>query len=100
MILDNKQSGKEIYWADEELYKIVAYSANTCDFLFKKYHLLKKFNWGKGNILGSYSLFLDEDLKSWNDLVENFKKNNYYNLPHLKSMVDYAIMFDDGGSPD
>ncbi|MGM5629497.1 hypothetical protein O2K51_01245 [Apibacter raozihei] len=99
-LLVNRYNKNDIGRTDYELYKIVAYSANTCDFLFKKYHLVKKINWGKGNILGSYSLFLDNDLKSWNDLVENFKKNSYYDLTHLKELVDYAIIFDDGGFPD
>ncbi|WP_160550013.1 hypothetical protein, partial [Apibacter sp. B3924] len=80
-------------------YKKIGYLANTCDPLFRKYHLSRTVRWGRGNILGAYHASL-EDLEPWYDLKNTFIENNYYNLPHLKEMVDYAEQFSDKETPE
>lgn len=80
-------------------YKIIGYIANTCDPLFRKYHLSRTVRWGNGNILGAYHASL-EDLEPWYDLKNTFIENNYYNLPNLKEMVDYAEQFSDKETPE
>ena len=81
-------------------YKIIGYMANTCDPLFRKYHLSKTVRWRRGNILGSYHASLVDDLEPWYDLKNTFIENNYYNLPNLKEMVDYAEEFTDKETPE
>lgn len=81
-------------------YKIIGYMANTCDPLFRKYHLSKTVRWRRGNILGSYHASLVDDLEPWYDLKNTFIENNYYNLPHLKEMVAYAEEFTDKETPE
>lgn len=80
-------------------YKKIGYIANTCDPLFRKYHLSRTVRWGRGNILGAYHASL-EDLEPWYDLKNTFIENNYYNLPHLEEMVDYAEQFSDKETPE
>lgn len=80
-------------------YKKIGYLANTCDPLFRKYHLSRTVRWGRGNILGAYHASL-EDLEPWYDLKNTFIENNYYNLPHLEEMVDYAEQFSDKETPE
>ena len=81
-------------------YKIIGYLANTCDPLFRKYHLSKTVKWRRGNILGAYHASLGEDLEPWYDLKNTFIENNYYNLPHLEEMVAYAEEFTDKETPE
>ena len=81
-------------------YKKIGYIANTCDPLFRKYHLSKTVRWGRGNILGAYHASLVDDLEPWYDLKNTFIENNYYNLPNLKEMVDYAEQFSDKETPE
>ena len=81
-------------------YKKIGYIANTCDPLFRKYHLSKTVRWGRGNILGAYHASLIDDLEPWYDLKNTFIENNYYNLPNLKEMVDYAEQFSDKETPE
>lgn len=83
----------------EYRFKKIGYIANTCDPLFRKYHLSKTVRWGRGNILGAYHASL-EDLEPWYDLKNTFIENNYYNLPHLEEMVDYAEQFSDKETPE
>lgn len=80
-------------------YKKIGYIANICDPLFRKYHLSRTVRWGRGNILGAYHASL-EDLEPWYDLKNTFIENNYYNLPHLEEMVDYAEQFSDKETPE
>ncbi|MXO33963.1 hypothetical protein GFU95_02895 [Apibacter sp. B3889] len=81
-------------------YKKIGYLANTCDPLFRKYHLSRTVRWGNGNILGAYHASLIDDLEPWYDLKNTFIENNYYNLPHLEEMVDYAEQFSDKETPE
>ena len=81
-------------------YKKIGYLANTCDPLFRKYHLSRTVRWGNGNILGAYHASLIDDLEPWYDLKNTFIENNYYNLPNLKEMVDYAEQFSDKETPE
>lgn len=81
-------------------YKKIGYIANTCDPLFRKYHLSRTVRWGRGNILGAYHASLVDDLEPWYDLKNTFIENNYYNLPHLEEMVDYAEEFTDKETPE
>ena len=81
-------------------YKKIGYLANTCDPLFRKYHLSRTVRWGNGNILGAYHASLGEDLEPWYDLKNTFIENNYYNLPHLEEMVAYAEEFTDKETPE
>ena len=84
-IVVKKRDGKNIGWTNEELYKIVAYSANYIDPLYWKYHKSETVVWGRGDILGSYDSLLSE--KEWEAMLKQFKENNYYNLPNLKGLV-------------
>ncbi|WP_303813299.1 hypothetical protein [Apibacter mensalis] len=81
-------------------YKKIGYLANTCDPLFRKYHLSRTVRWGNGNILGAYHASLIDDLEPWYDLKNTFIENNYYNLPHLEEMVAYAEQFSDKETPE
>ena len=84
----------------EYRFKKIGYLANTCDPLFRKYHLSRTVRWGNGNILGAYHASLIDDLEPWYDLKNTFIENNYYNLPNLKEMVDYAEQFSDKETPE
>jgi len=84
-IVVKKRDGKNIGWTNEELYKIVAYSANYIDPLYWKYHKSETVVWGNGDILGVYDSLLSE--KEWEAMLKQFKENNYYNLPNLKGLV-------------
>ncbi|MGM5629501.1 hypothetical protein O2K51_01265 [Apibacter raozihei] len=83
---------------EKEKYKIFAYAANTYDQLFRKYSFLRTTNRGRWNMLGSY--FYNSSEEDWKKLKKEFVLNNYYNLPHLKSLIEYAEEFDGLGSPD
>ncbi|WP_128331967.1 hypothetical protein [Apibacter sp. HY039] len=83
---------------EKEKYKIFAYAANTYDQLFRKYSFLGTTNRGRWNMLGSY--FYNSSEEDWEKLKKEFVLNNYYNLPHLKSLIEYAEEFDGVGSPD
>lgn len=82
---------------DVEKMKILAYLANTYDPLFKHYHLDGQ-DWGEMTILADYRDFVGE--LDWQKLKDEYKKNNYYNLPNLKSVIEYADLFDRVGAPD
>ena len=84
----------------EYRFRKIGYIANTCDPLFRKYHLSRTVRWGNGNILGAYHASLVDDLEPWYDLKNTFIENNYYNLPNLKEMVDYAEQFSDKETPE
>ena len=84
----------------EYRFKKIGYIANTCDPLFRKYHLSRNVRWRRGNILGAYHASLIDDLEPWYDLKNTFIENNYYNLPHLEEMVDYAEQFSDKETPE
>lgn len=80
-----------------EKMKILAYLANTYDPLFKQYHNDGQ-NWGEMTVLADYRDYLDKE--EWEKVKQEYQKNNYYNLPSLKAMVEYADMFDIVGAPD
>lgn len=82
---------------DKDKMKILAFMANTYDPLFKQHHNDSN-DWGQMTILADYRDFIgDED---WIKAKTEYKLNNYYGLPNLKSMIEYADMFDRVGAPD
>lgn len=87
-------------YSEKEKIKMIAYLANTYDFLFKKNHR-NQDGWDpRWNILGAY---FEDDSRSkikWSQLKEEMQKNNYYNLPNLKEAMTYAEGFDSVGAPD
>ncbi|SDG64621.1 hypothetical protein SAMN05421825_3752 [Epilithonimonas hungarica] len=93
-LIDNQR--KDIFKEKEKM-KILAYLANIYDSLFKQYHHDGQ-NWGEMTILADYRDYLDKE--EWEKVKQEYQKNNYYNLPNLKAMVDYADMFDSVGAPD
>ena len=84
-LLDRKREGEDIGWTNEELYKMVAYSANYIDPLYWKYHNLETVEWGDGNILGAYDSLLSKE--EGEAMLKQFEQNNYYNLPYLKEAI-------------
>ena len=84
-LLDRKREGEDIGWTNEELYKMVAYSANYIDPLYWKYHNLETVEWGDGNILGAYDSLLSNE--EGEVMLKQFEQNNYYNLPYLKEAI-------------
>lgn len=99
-LIINYYDNKSSEWTEEELFKIIGYSSNTTDPLFKKYwkNNFNKWNNGKeGYILGFCNTAYHDQI--WNKLTSNFKKNNYYNLPYLEDMVWYGSDFDKTGAP-
>ncbi|WP_133147501.1 hypothetical protein [Chryseobacterium aquaticum] len=82
---------------DAEKNKILAHIANIYDPLFKKYHHDGQ-NWGEMTILADYRDYLDRE--EWEKVKQEYQKNNYYNLPNLKAMIEYADMFDSVGAPN
>ncbi|WPO92261.1 hypothetical protein [Chryseobacterium sp. HR92] len=87
-------------YSEKEKIKMVAYLANTYDFLFKKNHRNQEGWDPRWNILGAY---FEDDSKSkikWSQLKEEMQKNNYYNLSNLKEVINYAEGFDSVGAPD
>ncbi|MDN3691617.1 hypothetical protein QWZ06_04800 [Chryseobacterium tructae] len=86
-------------WDEKEIIKIRAYIANTYDFLFMKYKNIGNTNIGRFSYLGL--IFYNsnkENSKDWQQIEENFKQNNYYNLPHLKNASSFALEFESGAS--
>lgn len=87
-------------YSENEKIKMVAYLANTYDFLFKKNHR-NQDGWDpRWNILGAY---FEDDSRSkikWPHLKEDMQRNNYYGLPNLKEVISYAEGFDSVGAPD
>ncbi len=95
------KDGDKSEWNKEEIMKIIAYASNTTDPLFKKYWIKSPENWhnGKwGNILSFCSLVYQDSF--WKELLTEFDKNNYYNLPNLEEMTQYASEFDKIGPPE
>jgi hypothetical protein len=87
-------------YSEKEKIKMIAYMANTYDFLFKKNHRNQEGWDPRWNILGAY---FEDDSKSkikWSQLKEEMQKNNYYNLFNLKEVITYAEGFDSVGAPD
>lgn len=87
-------------YSENEKIKMIAYLANTYDFLFKKNHR-NQDGWDpRWNILGAY---FEDDSRSkikWSHLKEEMQRNNYYGLPNLKEVISYAEGFDSVGAPD
>lgn len=84
-------------WNEKEILKIRAYIANTYDFLFSKFQTIGNTNIGRFSYLGL--IFYNsnkENGKEWNEIEQNFKDNNYYNLPHLRDVTSYALKFEEG----
>ena len=84
-------------WNEKEILKIRAYIANTYDFLFSKFQTIGNTNIGRFSYLGL--IFYNsnkENGKEWNENEQNFKDNNYYNLPHLRDVTSYALKFEEG----
>ncbi|MCA6067588.1 hypothetical protein JI747_010395 [Chryseobacterium sp. RG1] len=84
-------------FSNKEDMRILASLANTYDPLFKKYHHDGQ-NWGEVTILADYRDFIGQE--EWNKVKNEYRTNNYYNLPNLKSMIEYADLFDSVGAPD
>ncbi|PJJ67636.1 hypothetical protein [Chryseobacterium geocarposphaerae] len=87
-------------YSEKEKIKMVAYLANTYDLLFKKNHRNQEGWDPRWNILGAY---FEDDSRSrvkWSQMKEEMQKNNYYNLPNLKEVINYAEEFDSVGAPD
>jgi len=87
-------------YSEKEKIKMVAYLANTYDLLFKKNHRNQEGWDSRWNILGAY---FEDDSRSrvkWSQMKEEMQKNNYYNLPNLKEVINYAEGFDSVGAPD
>lgn len=87
-------------YSEKEKIKMIAYLANTYDFLFKKNHRNQEGWDPRWNILGAY---FEDDSKSkikWSQLKEEMQRNNYYGLPNLKEIISYAEGFDSVGAPD
>lgn len=83
-------------WTEKERFKIIAYIANTYDYLYKKSSTLGNTNKGRISFLGSifFRSNKNDNEKSWNELIKNFKENNYYHLPHLQEAVDHAYEYE------
>jgi hypothetical protein len=96
-ILEDLQKVKSEYGKKEQ-YKLMAYTANTFDYLSMKYKTLGLVSNGRWNILGKY--FCSATKEDWEKMMNEFKINNYYNLPHLKEAISYAEQFDSVGAPD
>lgn len=87
-------------YSEKEKIKMVAYLANTYDFLFKKNHRNQEGWDPRWNILGAY---FEDDSRSkikWSQLKEEMQRNNYYSLSNLKEVISYAEGFDSVGAPD
>ncbi|AYZ37312.1 hypothetical protein EGY07_18085 [Chryseobacterium indologenes] len=87
-------------WTEEKLIKIIAFAANTTDPLHQKFWKESPDNWHKGmwgNILSFCCLTYPKTL--WINFQNQVKKENYYNLPHIKEMISYASEFDKFGPP-
>ncbi|WP_139785299.1 hypothetical protein [Chryseobacterium phocaeense] len=82
---------------DQDKMKILAFMANTYDPLFKQFHN-KSNDWGDMTILADYRDFIGEE--EWNKVKSEYQSNNYYGLPKLKSVIEYADLFDSVGAPD
>ena len=67
--------------------KIIAYLANTYDPLFKQYYDGEE-EYDETTILYDYKAHIGE--KEWEKVKEEYKKNNYYNLPYLLPMIENA----------
>lgn len=93
-LIDNQR--KDIFNNQEKI-KILAYLANLYDPLFKQNHHDSQ-DWGQMTILADYKDFIGEE--EWIKCKNEYKLNNYYGLPNLKSAIEYADMFDSVGAPD
>lgn len=84
-------------WSNKEKLKFRAYIANTYDFLFMKYDSIGSTNIGRFSYLGRIFYHSNkENGKEWSEMEQNFKENNYYNLPHLRDITSYALQFEEG----
>lgn len=93
-LIDNQR--KDIFNNQEKI-KILAYLANLYDPLFKQNHHDSQ-DWGQMTILADYKDFIGEE--EWIKCKNEYKLNNYYGLPNLKSAIEYADKFDSVGAPD
>ncbi|MFS4471306.1 hypothetical protein [Chryseobacterium sp. T20] len=87
-------------YSENEKIKMVAYLANTYDFLFKKNHRHQDGWDPRWNILGAYFEDNSRSKIKWPHLKEDMQRNNYYGLPNLKEVISYAEGFDSVGAPD
>ncbi|WP_313377299.1 hypothetical protein [Chishuiella sp.] len=85
-------------FSKKEQDKMLAYLANTFDYLVMKDRELSYKSNGGWSILGSvfYHYNREDDEKTWNKLVDKFKENKYYGLPHLKELIDFAYNYESG----
>ena len=67
--------------------KIIAYLANTYDPLFEQYYNGEE-EYDETTILYDYKDHIGE--REWEKVKEEYKKNNYYNLPYLLPMIENA----------
>lgn len=96
-LLSKRKDGEKIPFTDENLYKIIAYTINTIDPIYYKYFDAEDVFWGKysfGDSKGGASLseaLVLSKLLSTEDIdnmAEQFRKNNYYNLENLKNSLE------------
>lgn len=102
-LLSKRKDREKIPFTDENLYKIIAYTINTIDPIYYKYFDAEDVFWGKysfGDSKGGASLseaLVLSKLLSTEDIdnmSEQFRKNNYYNLENLKSSLEKTSWFE------
>ncbi|WP_146105650.1 hypothetical protein [Apibacter adventoris] len=89
--LSNRNDWKN--FSDEEYYMILAYMANTFDPLSEKYSEVGMETHAKWTILGKENH--ERKPEQWNQLIKEFRKNNYYGLPNLKHALKQAESYGD-----
>ena len=102
-LLSKRKAKEQLSFNDENLYKIIAYTINIVDPIYYKYFDEKDIFWGKysfGDSRGGASLseaLVLSKLLSTQDLdnmILQFRKNNYYNLENLKVMLEKTSWFE------
>lgn len=85
-------------FSEKEQNKMLAYLANTFDYLVMKNKEISYQSNGGWTILGNvfYRYNREDDEKTWNKLVEKFEADKYYGLPHLKEVIDFAYNYESG----
>lgn len=89
--LSNRNDWKN--FSDEEYFKILAYMANTYDPLLEKYSEVGMKTQAKWTILSKE--YHERKPEQWNQLIKEFRKNNYYGLPNLKHALKQTESYGD-----
>lgn len=102
-LINNRNNQIGSIFTDKELYKIIAYTINTSDPIYYKYYDDKNIFWGKYGLGGdsrggasfSDALSIGKLLSSeeLDEMTQQFRLNNYYNLPNLKNMLEKSVWF-------